>query len=537
MTRKSQTAQAHRTATADHPASGGFARDEDGGIIAWSLFTIIAIFFAVGIGIDAMRTETLRTHMQNTLDRAVLAAADLEQTRTANDVVADYFERSGLPSGLADIQSTTSTGEKVVSAELKAELDGVLIDLVGTKSFPARARGEARESITDVEISLVLDNSGSMGWNNNRRLDLLKPAAKNFIDTVMKPGPNGEPSTVTVSIVPFSTQVNAGPALAGVLSLSGEHDYSQCVEFADDSYGATAIDPATELRRAGHFDVFTWDAPVDTFGVVCPFDGSRHITAFSRNADVLKGKIDAMWAGGNTSIDIAAKWGAALLDPAFRPVVDELIDDGAVESYVSGRPFNYGQENTMKVLVVMSDGQNTQEFQIEDDYRTGASPVWRNPNDGIVSYFDADRGEYFVFNEADVTDEPGGSWQGEPGGADAAEQLQWTDVWNRWAVAAWARYVKDPAMGGGWESHYDQVFDTTNSSDKNTRASDVCEAFRNKHERAIVYTVGMDTYGQGDATLEDCAGTPLNFFDVDAEEVDEAFSAIARQINMLRLTQ
>ncbi|MEM9247784.1 MAG: VWA domain-containing protein [Pseudomonadota bacterium] len=541
MTRRSDatpmTPPAPAGAVAQPLPSAQFRADEAGGITAWSILTIIAMLMMVAVGIDAMRTETLRTHMQNTLDRAVLAAADLEQDRSPDDVAADYFERAGLPSNAANIKSTVKSGDKTVSAKMNAEVDGVLIDLIGTKSFPAIARGEARESVNDVEIALVLDNSGSMGWDGNRRLNLLKPAAKEFIDTVMKPGPDGAPSPVSVSIVPFSTQVNAGPLLGGELALSSEHNYSHCVEFQPGEFGATAVNPATELRRGGHFDVFTWNAPVVSSGVVCPFDSNRHITPFSQNADALKAQIDAMWAGGNTSIDIAAKWGAALLDPAFRPVVNSLVAQGKIGSGVLGRPYDFGRPNSMKVLVVMSDGQNTQEYQLAEEFRSGKSAVWQDPTSKIVSYFDAERGEYFVYNTADVETSPGGTWESEPEGGDAAVNLDWPEVWDMWSVATWARYIKDPAVGGGWSTHYDAAHTATDPTDKNTQTEAICAAFRSQHERAIIYTVGMDTYGQGDATLENCAGTPLNFFDVDAEEVDEAFSAIASQINKLRLTQ
>jgi len=512
-----------------------FRRDENGGMILWSLFIMLGILMAVGLGLDAMRTENFRTHMQNTLDRAVLAAADLEQGRDAEAVVNDYFERSGIPADAVTITSTVSGTEKIIGAEITANVGTMLLDIIGRDTLPAIASGEAREAITDVEISLVLDNSGSMGWENNRRLNLLKPAAKDFIDTVMKPGPLGGPSKVSISIVPFSTQVNAGPTLAGALSYSGEHDYSHCVEFAGDSYTSVAVSPDTELRQAGHFDVFTWDAPVDTYGVVCPFDSSRHITPFSQNPDELKAQIEDMWAGGNTSIDIAAKWGAALLDPSLRPVVDTLIDDEKIAASVAGRPYDYGRSNTLKVLVVMSDGQNTQEFQLREAYRSGPSPVWRDPGTGIVSYFDADRGEYFVFAGEDVKAKPGGSWQAQPGGGAAAQQFDWPQVWNTWSVAVFARDIKAEAIGGSWNTHYNAVHSTTNAGDKNTRASQICGAARDAG--IVVFTVGMDTYGQGDATLADCAGTILNFFDVAADEIDQAFSSIASQINLLRLTQ
>ena len=518
------------------PHAGRLARDEAGGMLVWSLFTLLGILLAVGLGIDVMRTETVRSHMQNTLDRAVLAAADLEQDRTAEDVVRDFFTRSGLPGEKVNIDTEGSgINQKIVDANLTAQVGTVFLDMLGYDSLPAPTAGQAIESVTDVEVALVLDNSGSMGWNNNYRLNLLKPAARDFIDTVVKPVPDGEPGVVSVSIVPFSTQVNAGPLLGAALNFSGEHDYSQCADFADPMFGETAISPATPLQRAGHFDISTYDSPVDTYGVVCAFEGSRQITPWSRDPDALKAQIDAMWAGGNTSIDVATKWGAALLDPALRPVLTQLEDEGEIDDRLLGRPYDYDRENTLKVLVVMSDGENTTEFRLRDAYRSGTSPVWRDPATGVVSYFDEDSGQYFVFNGANLFAEPGGNWQSEPAGGADAVNYTWPELWDRMSVAHYARLVKAEAIGGSWNAYYNEIYTSIGPATKNPRTSAICQAARDAG--IVIYTIGMDTYGQGDATLEDCAGTTVNFFDVEATDIGVAFSAIARQINQLRLTQ
>jgi hypothetical protein len=89
-------------------------------------------------------------------------------------------------------------------------------------------------------------------------------------------------------------------------------------------------------------------------------------------------------------------------------------------------------------------------------------------------------------------------------------------------------------MGGDWRDHFDAVVADVDPATKNVRTGEICKAARDAG--VIVYSIGMDTYGQGDATLEDCAGDSLRFFDVRAEDIGAAFSSIARQINQLRLT-
>ena len=56
-----------------------FRRDEDGSMIIFTLFLILMMLMVGGMAVDLMRFETNRSRLQATLDRAVLAAADLDQ--------------------------------------------------------------------------------------------------------------------------------------------------------------------------------------------------------------------------------------------------------------------------------------------------------------------------------------------------------------------------------------------------------------------------------------------------------------------------
>lgn len=509
-----------------------FAHDASGAFVIFALYMIVFVLLAVGVGIDMMNTEIVRTRMQNTVDRAVLAAADLEQNLTPEDVVRDYFARSGVPAGAVNVQSSASDTERVVTADITANVGSLFINMVGVNSLPAPAVGTAREAITDVEVSLILDNSGSMGWNDDYRLDLLKPAASDFVDEVLREEYDG---SVMVSLVPFSTQVNAGPELASALNLTSEHTDSQCVEFEGNNFDDTAVSPTEVLQRVGHFDPFTENMPLKDRGLVCQRGESRHILPWSNDADELKAQIDDMYAWGNTSIDVAAKWGAALLDPAFRPVLSDLIEEDEVAPVLSGQPFAYTRDNTLKVLVVMSDGQNTNQYKLKDGFRAGSSPVFRDPTTDILSVFDEDAGLYFVFNDTDIESLPGGTTAAEPLGGASAVNLDWRDLFSEMSVRALSTYVLAPALGGDWDTYYDEMVTYIAPNAKNTRLKDICQAARD--QGVVVYTIGMDTYGEGDAVLNDCAGTSVNFYDVESEEIDEAFSSIARQISYLRLTQ
>lgn len=95
----------------------------------------------------------------------------------------------------------------------------------------------------------------------------------------------------------------------------------------------------------------------------------------------LKTKIDALVASGNTSIDIGMKWGAALLDPSMNVIVQKLINEGKVSSNFVTRPLAYKKANgswndeVLKVIVLMTDGENTAEYKLNNGYKVGTSPA------------------------------------------------------------------------------------------------------------------------------------------------------------------
>ena len=76
--------------------SSDFRDDENGSIIIFTLFLLILMLAIGGMAVDFMRFECERAVLQSTADRAVLAAADLDQDADQKQVVIDYFEKAGL---------------------------------------------------------------------------------------------------------------------------------------------------------------------------------------------------------------------------------------------------------------------------------------------------------------------------------------------------------------------------------------------------------------------------------------------------------
>lgn len=141
-----------------------FKKDEDGGLIVLTLLLLISMLVVGGMAVDFMRFESERTKLQSVSDRAVLAAANLNQERDAGAVLTDFFTAEGYADAIVGepfIEKTASGSEIRLSSQI--DMDTFYLRLIGMDTLTAPARASAVEGTGNVEVSLVLDISGSMG--------------------------------------------------------------------------------------------------------------------------------------------------------------------------------------------------------------------------------------------------------------------------------------------------------------------------------------------------------------------------------------
>lgn len=525
----------------------GYRSDEDGALVVFSMFMLIGILVVTGLGLDLMRLETNRARVQATLDRAVLAAASKTQTRDPQVVVEDYFAAAGLSDNLDTVTVTEAFGVRTVNATASSRVSTSFLRLVGINAFNTTAAGAAKEAIVNLEVSVVLDISGSMGWNG--KIGKLQVAANDFVDTVFDAS---DPGATSMSIVPYASQVNAGADLLAQYTTTGEHSYNNCVDFNDADFTTTALATDQLLQRSGHFDPwspYSWGTT--PYYRVCRTDAGTAITPLSGDRLELKDAIDALSAGGNTSLEIGMKWGSALLDAGTQPVVSNLVGLGVVDSTFMDRPDTFGQDDAMKVIVLMTDGQNTTEYVLKDGVRDGLSDVWYDVDTGRFSIWgspDEDNGwgaaAVCNYGDAFAEDDPcqdwgfftphNHDWNAAPTGTDP-KRLTYPELWALSSVSghAYMRYqmTGDASDYYGWKSVYDAV----EPADKNARTLAICEAAKNAG--IMVYTIGFEVTDYSAGLLETCATSPSHNFRVEGVDINYAFQAIAGSINVLRLTK
>lgn len=523
-----------------------FRRGEDGSLLIFSLFILVAMLMIAGMAVDLMNTETQRARLQGTLDRAVLAGASRDQSLDNEAVVRDYFKKAGLDAYLSSVDVTKDPTGTTVEASAYMEVKTYFMNLLGITTLSAPASGTAEERLSDVEISLILDISGSMASRSsssgNTKLYDLQQAANEFVELMQcnaDPGTGActvEANSVSISLVPYAEQVLVGESLIRQFNVTNEHTYSSCADFSLADYANTAISLSEPLQRAGNQDAWTssWYTNAYDQNRTCRTDSYRTIVPYENSYTELRKRINALRAGGYTSIDLAMKWGTALLDPAFRPVVTALSSgpSALIDPAFAGRPFDYSRPSTQKVIVLMTDGENTQQSALKDGYREGPSPFWKNPADGRISVYNASTGRYYYPHNGTWNDEPyDGSgcyyswWYGWvcSGATGTPVQMSYPELWQEFNVNYFKRF-----------SWLGNPVDVYGYSDKNTRLDAICTAAKAKGIE--VFTIGFETSSASSAIMEKCASSPAHNFDVDGLNIDNAFASIARQIQQLRLT-
>ncbi|WP_166652809.1 VWA domain-containing protein [Pelagimonas phthalicica] len=524
-----------------------FAKQEDGNVTIFSVFMLVLILTITGASVDIMRFEATRAKMQGTLDRAVLAAADLDQEQDPVAVVNDYMAKAGLAEVLADVQVDQGMNYRTVTASGSVDLDTIFLHMSGFDTLTAPGHSVAEEKISNVEISMVLDISGSMGGT---RIENMRSAAKEFVDTVIQDEVT-DTGLTTISVVPYNATVNLGSTLANYWTLDSLHTYSNCGTFPANAFDTVAINPSVAIERLGHFDPYSSSQSTSSISSPwCKTGDQGAMMVHSSDRTTLKNHINALSAGGNTAIDLGVKWGVALLDPASQPAVAAMATDGLVADAASNRPAPYEDPEAIKFVVVMTDGENTTQYDLKYHHKYGMSDVWIDDR-GTSSTSD-DRFSLIVQDHSGTSNDKyfwhrykDYSWnyryRSTPDGGSNARRMTNAELFARFGTKAVAKKMYEKPYYDGWVSNgtYWDVYYAyeaiVNGSSADERLADICHAAKQKG--IVVFAIGFEAPAGGQAAMQDCASSDSHYFDVEGVEITETFHAIARQINSLRLIQ
>lgn len=501
-----------------------FRRDEDGSLIVFALYVFVIMLMVGGMAMDLMRFEAERKQLQNTIDSAVLAASDLKQRADSEDVVRSFFAKTGYDPDTAQVivaSEQVGNGDligRTVTASTNLKLDTMLMGLAGVPTLTTLTGGTANERIQNVEISLVLDISGSMRWGLNNtqttpnRITELRKAVEQFVDIVLQVECDGSgnciqsPNTdsTTINIVPYAGHVNIGPDMFELLGGNRWHSWSSCKEVTDADFNHADL-PMGSGNQLPHFMKWAIDWAEMKWGW-CPKDEAAVIVA-ENDAERLKDFIRNVRLQDGTATHVGMKYGLALLNPSSRWLFSALNQRGIVDAAYKQRPANFDDE-VVKYVILMTDGQTTDQWR-PSDFSYGAAYDETSPSHAAIM----DR-----YGSVDSGGSPNAPQDVEYGYNAKTKYKEGGITHSRSRniqnLLAMCDEAKKPAYGTGVNGAQVLV----------------------KEDRVTVFTIAFLAPDYARNYMRDCASTPSHFYDVRNLDVGTAFTSIARTINQLRLT-
>ena len=545
-----------------------FAKEENGAVLVFSLVLFVLMVMIGGVAVDLMRYETTRTTLQNTLDRSTLAAASLSQSLAPEAVVRDYFAKAGLTEYLTSVNVAEGLNFREVKANALADTKPFFLHMIGINRLDAPGRSTAEQRISNVEVMLVLDVSGSMAGT---KMTNLKSAAAEFVDTVLTS--DGE-NRISIGLVPYNGQVNLGPTMAAKYNIPIPQVVADtaCVDLPSSVYSTTQMSRTLDLPRTAYADTFSTTSQSTSYvatssGVPaagnrwCPPSTVNIVRPPINNIATLQGYINNLVAIGATSTNAGLKWGLALLDPASRPIFAELAGSGVIPSVFNVRPFDYTDTDALKVIVLMTDGDHFAEERVNTAFKTGNSWIYRG-TDGNNSIRHitgrpaaAGTNEYFVPHLCTSTACMDGSntstaWRSTPWSSGV--QQTWPQVWTnmRLSYVAWQMYARALGTTSGtrtstyntWMANFRALTATTAMD---TQLQSICSLAK-AQQNVVIYGIAFDAPANGQLQIRMCTSgydpaAPNNanpfYFVSTPTNIRTAFRAIATNISQLRLTQ
>jgi len=467
-----------------------FRNDESGGILAFTLLMFMVMLVGGGMAVDFINYEYRREGVQDALDRGVLAAAALGRDANATSVeeiaaaeeaaietVYAYIRSAGYdPEEIGIVVTPDFTfNSQIVAAISEFSVDTYFLRISGIDTLNGGANATAAVTRNDIEISLVVDISGSM--EDSGKIGNLRTAATNFVTDML----DGDRSAyTTISLVPFSAQVRPSSALVNQFNYTPWQNYSDCIDFSLTDYESTNISRTAPLTQVQHFRQGT-----DRQGNPmkhCPGTENQIIPWSNSLSDLTTG-ITALKPLGWTAAYIGMKWGTALLDPDARPVLQGVLGS---DSTFADRPADYTDAETLKFVILMTDGANTRNNYV----RTSRYVTEQN------------------------CDRYGGNCQP-------------------------ARDYFTQADADYWNTRNARTSIAIDGPNGDIRLQKICSAADDAG--IVVFTIGYDISVSTNPNspyvqMRDCASTPGHFYRVGVDDLDAAFASIAQTIQKLKLT-
>ena len=305
----------------------------------------------MGAAMDYTRAHEVHTRRQSSIDAAALALTH-EPTGTPLATLkakgqkmfeANFAAAAGEPVPAIDVEVQAKT----IRVSASGVVNTSFIKLGGQDAITVGANSVAAFGTKNLELALVLDNTGSMGQNG--KIEALRSAVSNTLMALK--AKSRTPGDIKVSLVPFTTQVKVSKTFAAAAWLRWD------VTLENTGLSAAERAPATAATWTGclsdreqNYDtqylpasVFPGAPPASKYPAsVCQNDDLLPMSFLTTDLDAVRAQAQLMQPLNNTNVTIGFVNGMSTLRP------DHPFGANSVDN-----------SNTEKYLVLLTDGDNT----------------------------------------------------------------------------------------------------------------------------------------------------------------------------------
>ncbi len=318
-----------------------FCTSDRGAVAPLFGVALLVMIFVVGVSIDGARGNRISTFASNALDAAALAAAKSLRLTNPTDAELNLLVQQYFDLNFPDMYKDASLENFSVVVDRTINSVKIVADLrvpttvsavMGKDHMDVRVTSTAVFDVKDVEVSMMLDVSGSM---DGTKLADLKSAAKDLVDILLPAGEENSGNRIAVS--PFSTSVNAGSLVDLVTVEPAPAKGKKKVT----SYADTPC--VTE--RAGSVAFTDASGGAYPLGQKASFCPSQPVLPLTKNVDAIKAAINGMQADGMTAGHLGIAWAWYMLAPEW----DDVLPSDS-------EPVSYEDKGFQKVAILMTDG-------------------------------------------------------------------------------------------------------------------------------------------------------------------------------------
>lgn len=314
-----------------------FAADEKGDVAIMFALMFTVILLALGFGIDYSRVTHTTSKTLAAADAAALAGGQalLDGRMTDAQVRAltlkffkENMDQGGHYGTTSDVTVTVNRASGEVKVNADAKINMTVMRTAGFEEIDVPVTSSVISDQKDIELGMALDVTGSM---SGQKIADLRNAAKDLVDILLPD--TAIPNRVRIGLAPYAAGVNAGAYAARVTG--GPHSHN-CVQERGGAQAFTDALPASGTYLGAQASN------------ICP---AARIEPLTANKRVLKANIDTYRANGSTAGHLGAAWASYLVSPEWNPIWP-----------VASQPVAYNDPNTIKAIVLMTDGEFNTEY-------------------------------------------------------------------------------------------------------------------------------------------------------------------------------